>query len=135
MRTTVGPLPGSGRAVADRVAKNQRRLALLRRCGLFSASLNGAKINRATTTEELRQAFRIVHDAFVEAGYINPCPGGMRIRSFEAAGESEMFVAKKDGTVIGALGLIVDSPDLGLPSDSVFKAELDRLRTDGIKLS
>ena len=97
--------------------------------------MQGAEIHRATSLEDLRQAFRLVHDAYVEAGYITPNPGGMRLRSFEAVAETAMFVAKKGSEVVGALGLVLDSLDLGLPSDRSFRAELDQLRAKGMKLA
>jgi hypothetical protein len=43
-------------------------------------------------------------------------------------------VAKVDGRVVGVLSVVLDSPDLGLPSDSVFKEELDVLRDAGRRL-
>ena len=76
-----------------------------------------------------------MHDTFVSVGYIQPIPGGLRIRPFEAAGQTANFIAKKDEQIVAVLGLVVDSPDLGLPSDSSFRQELDVLRARGLKLA
>ncbi|MEO6568310.1 MAG: hypothetical protein ABIO94_06065 [Opitutaceae bacterium] len=58
----------------------------------------------------------------------------MRLRIYETTSETATFVAKKDGRVVGVLSVVGDSRDLGLPSDTAFKAELDELRSKGTKL-
>jgi len=108
-----------------------RRMALLRRAGLFGADTKGAVITRAATVDDLVSAYRLVHDAFVEKGYVNPLPSGMRVRVFEALPETATFVAKVGDRVVGVQGLAVDSPEFGLPSDESFKDEIDALRLDG----
>ncbi len=128
------PSIGAARKLLTDLAQNQRRLALLKRSQMFSGSMLGAKAGRATDIDDLRQAFRLVHDSFVGQGFIKPVAGGLRIRHFEAAGETATFVAKKDEDVVGVLGFIIDSPDLGLPSDVAFRPELDEMRRKGMKL-
>jgi hypothetical protein len=125
----------SSSRVLTAFVQNQRRLALLKRSGLFSASTQGAEIGRAIALEDMRQAFRLVYDSYLDVGYIAPNASGMRIRCFEAVAETATFMAKKEGKVVGVLGLTVDSSDLGLPSDSSFRLELDQLRAKGIKLA
>ena len=111
-----------------------RHLALLKRTGLFSSFMHGAEISRASTLEDLQQAYRIVYDIFLEFGYISPNDYRMRIRPYEACGETATFIAKKDNAIIGVTGLILDSDDMGLPSDTAFGPELDKLRDSGIGL-
>lgn len=114
--------------------RKDRRLALLRRSGLFGADTNGAKIMRACALRDLRQAYRLVYDTFLANGYIAANPYGTRIRAFEAIPEAATFVAKVDSRVVGVQSIVMDSPDLGLPSDRCFKRELDSIRAKGVCL-
>ena len=116
------------RASRDR---QSRRMALLRRSGLFTGETNGAIVLRAVNVEDLLAAYRLVHDAFVERGYIRAQSTGLRMRAFEALGTTATFVAKAEGTVVGVQSLAVDDPHLGLPSDGAFQAEIDKLRGRG----
>lgn len=111
-----------------------RRMSLLQRAGLFSNDTQGAKVTRATTLEDLISAYRLVHDVFVQRGYIAACRSGLRVRVFEALPETATFVAKAEGQVVGVTSGIIDSPDLGLPSDKAFKAEINTLRAQGRKV-
>jgi ribosomal protein S18 acetylase RimI-like enzyme len=112
-----------------------RKLRLLKRSGLFGDNTKGCTIERACTLDDLRQAYRLVHDVYLETGFIRPEPSGMRLRMFETTSETATFVAKAEGRVVGVLSVVLDSPDLGLPSDAVFKPELDALRRTGARLS
>lgn len=111
-----------------------RKLGLLQRTGLFGNDTKGAKIERAFTLDDLREAYRLVHEVYLGTGYLNPEPAGMRLRIFETTSETATFVAKKDDAVVGVLSVVGDSADLGLPSDSAFRTELDELRASGARL-
>lgn len=111
-----------------------RKLGLLKRTGLFGNNLKGCTIQRACTADDLRQAYRLVHDVYLGQGYINPDPCRMRVRIFETAPETATFIAKVDGVVVAVLSVVEDSPELGLPSDGAFKHELDVLRRAGKRL-
>ncbi len=119
----------------DAIQRENRRLALLKRAGLFGDKMNGARLTRACTLTDLRQAYRLVYETFLDAGYIAPSNFRMRIRTFEACGETATFVARTDSEVVGVQSLVLDSPDLGLPADLAFGPELDALRSKGLKLS
>jgi ribosomal protein S18 acetylase RimI-like enzyme len=112
----------------------ERKLHLLKRSGLFGGDTRGAVIERACSLEDLRAAYRLVHEVYVSTGFIHPDPSGMRLRVFETSPDTATFVAKVDGCVVGVLSVVGDSPDLGLPSDSAFKGELDVLRSEGFRL-
>jgi ribosomal protein S18 acetylase RimI-like enzyme len=111
-----------------------RQLALLKRSGLFSDDTKGCVIERATSSADLLAAYRLVHSVFLSTGYIQPETGGVRVRIFEANPETATFVAKKDGAVVGVLSVVIDSPDMGLPSDAAFKPELDAMRALGARI-
>jgi len=123
-----------GRAEAEAVGRKARRLGLLRRAGLFGADTQGTRIARACTLQDLRQAYRLVYYMYRRAGYIRSHPCKLRIRTFEACPETATFVAEKRGRIFATLGLVLDSSDLGLPSDGPFRGELDALRSRGMRL-
>jgi len=111
--------------------QESRRLRLLKRIGLFGTDTKGARIKRATQPQELIKAYELVHDTFVEQGYIHPQPGGLRVRAFEAMPGTATFMAAQELDVVGVQTLVVDSPGLGLPSDLAFRDAIDRLRAAG----
>lgn len=112
-----------------------RRMKLLERRGCFGSLPPEICISRAITFEDLRDAYRSVHDSYVEKGYILPHPCGIRIRPFEAIPETATFVAKVDERIVGVTSVVTDSPDLGVPADKVFRNEIDKLRYVGDKVS
>jgi ribosomal protein S18 acetylase RimI-like enzyme len=143
--TTVTSMPAAAGAEATRPPSKSsearwdrsladRKLWILKRSGLFGDDTKGAVIERACSLEDLRKAYRLVHDVYIGTGFILPEPAGMRLRIFETTSETATFVAKVDGRVVGVLSVVGDSPDLGLPSDSAFKPELDLLRNAGMRL-
>ncbi len=107
---------------------------MLQRSGLFGGDTKGAIIERACSAQDLRAAYRLVHDVYVSTGFILPDPAGIRLRTFETSPDTATFVAKVDGRVIGVLSVVADSQDLGLPSDTAFRPELDRLRSEGLRM-
>ena len=122
------PAPAVDRSLVD------RKLWLLTRSGLFGDDTKGARIERACTVEDLRKAYKLVHDVYLGTGFIEPEPTGMRLRIFEMTPDMATFVAKVDGRVVGVLSVLDDTSELGLPSDSAFKDELDPLRAAGKRL-
>lgn len=112
-----------------------RKVALLKRVGLFDANDRSVVVRRAIVRDDLIRAYRLVHDVFVDKGYIDPGPNGIRIRLFEALPEMATFVAEADGQMVGVMSIVPDSPDMGLPADKCFKTELDRLRDAGRKVA
>ncbi len=114
-----------------RSPRESRRMRLLKRAGLYGQSMEGITILRAVHLDDLREAYRLVHDIFVEEGYILPHPSGLRVRPYEAMPETATFIAKARGRVVGVQGLVLDCPELGLPSDGAFKGEIDPLRGQG----
>lgn len=123
--------PGDARVV-PRGAR--RKIAMLRRCGLFGQDTRGAVVTRACTIGDLRQAYRLVHAVFLAEGFLHAEPAGIRLRIYETAPETATFVAKVGDRVIGVLSVVGDSDSFGLPSDGAFKPELDTLRRSGRRL-
>lgn len=137
MRHSRPPIPTATvatRASRELAQQAARRLALFQRSGLVSARSSGAVISRATEPTEILCALRLVHDVYVESGYMLPDPAGLRLRVFEAVADNPIFIARIGDEVVGVMGLVLDSPDLGLPSDHAFGPELRALRAHGLRL-
>jgi len=121
------------RATADMsLDRIRRRIDRVRRAGLFDQI--DVTIDQAKTSEELAQAYKLVHDVYVQRQYILEQPDNMRIRQYEAMPDMATFVAKADGKVVAVLSIVPDSPVFGLPSDKAFQAELDDLRNQGRRI-
>lgn len=84
----------------------------------------------ANTLSELENAYRLVHDVFVTAGYIDPHPLGFRVKIHNALPETTTFIAKHHEKIALTLTLFPDSL-LGVPMDSAYKRDLDKLRDQG----
>ncbi len=130
-----GSVMGSSSFAPSSDKGKSRRMQLLKRMGCFGKGLRGVVIQRAITADDLRQAYALVHDCYVEEGYIFPLPSGMRMRIYEALPETATFVAKAGKRVVGVTSVIFDSTDLGLPSDHVFHDEINALRRQGRKIA
>jgi ribosomal protein S18 acetylase RimI-like enzyme len=126
--------PSARRGGADtsgRRAGESRRMKLLKRTGLFGDPPSGTRVLRAASVEDLCEAYGLVHEAFVERGYIRALPGRLRVRAFEALPATATFAARIDGKTAAVQSLVFDTAALGLPSDGAFKAEIDALRAKG----
>jgi hypothetical protein len=111
--------------------KKDRRMALLKRVGLFSIDTKGSIICRAISAEDLILSYRLVHDIFVEKKYILPQKSGIRLRITEALPSTATFVAENIKEIVGVQSIAVDSNKIGLPSDNIFHNEIDILRVGG----
>jgi hypothetical protein len=90
------------------------------------------EIKIANSEPELQSAYRLLHDAYVQAGFMNPDPTGMRVLPQHLLPQTTTIVAKWDGHVIGTLSLIRDNP-FGLPLEKIFDVS-DR-RAQGRRLA
>lgn len=90
------------------------------------------EIKIARTEEELETAYRLLHDSYVDSGFMTPHPSGMRVLAQHLLPQTTTIVAKWDGKVIGTLSLIRDNP-LGLPLERLF--DLSARRSGGRRLA
>lgn len=86
----------------------------------------------ADTQEELEACFRLLHDAYVGAGYMKPDPSGMRATIYHALPTTTTLCAKFDGKVVGTLSLIREST-FGFPLQSAF--DLHEIRARGGRIA
>ncbi len=82
----------------------------------------------AETQEEIESCFKLLHDAYVESGFMKPDPSGMRITPYHALPTTTILCAKYNGRVVGTLSLIRES-SLGFPLQKIF--ELQEIRQKG----
>ncbi|MBJ7456644.1 MAG: hypothetical protein JHC74_11350 [Thermoleophilia bacterium] len=79
--------------------------------------------------EDVDDALAVVHDGFVEAGYLAPQASGRRMHPSYLNPGTIFFVARIEGEAVGTCALIADGP-FGLPSDRAFAEENDALRAE-----
>ncbi|MDD5451864.1 MAG: hypothetical protein PHT49_08240 [Desulfovibrionales bacterium] len=108
-----------------------RRAIRLRRSRLTEVGQSlDYRIKTATSREEWIEAFSLAHDRYVELGYMDPDPSTMRLKIQNILPSTRVFTARSEGRAVATATLIIDSP-LGLPSDAIYKNELDMLRNKG----
>ena len=73
----------------------------------------------AETREELEACFMLLHDAYVESGFMKPHPSGMRVTIYHALPTTTTLCAKFDGQVVGTISLVRESA-LGVPLQKIF---------------
>jgi GNAT superfamily N-acetyltransferase len=73
----------------------------------------------AETRDELEECFKLLHDAYVESGFMKPDPSGMRVTIYHALPTTTTLCAKYDGQVVGTISLIRESA-LGVPLQKIF---------------
>ncbi len=82
----------------------------------------------AETREELEACFRILHDAYVQTGLMDPDPSGMRVTVYHALPTTSTLLAKYGDEVVGTLSLVRESA-MGFPLQRIF--EIDAVRAAG----
>jgi hypothetical protein len=73
----------------------------------------------ARTRDEAEQAFRLLHDAYVDAGFMVPCASRMRVTPFHRMPGTALLVATREDRVRGTVTVIPDGAG-GLPMDEAF---------------
>ena len=86
----------------------------------------------ADTQDELTACFRILHDAYVAAGFMKPDPSGLRVTIYHALPTTTTLCAKWDGQVVGTISMIREGV-FGFPLQSVF--DLSDLRSQTGKIA
>lgn len=91
---------------------------------------------RIANQPELRtKAYQLLHRLYSKMGIVPQESNGMWLSIYDALPETTTFVVEDDqGEMAGALTLVLDSP-IGLPADTLYKEEIDRLRSSGRKVS
>lgn len=85
----------------------------------------------AASPSERLAAFRLAYDKYVAKGMLRPNPYRLRVTEFHLLETTAVFVAVRDGHVIGTATLIRDGA-LGLPMDDVHWETTSAARRRGI---
>lgn len=77
------------------------------------------EVRIARTKDELENAFRLLHDAYVKAELMRPDPSGLRVTKYHALPTTTTIIALWNGEVVGTMSLIRRGA-FGLPMESIF---------------
>lgn len=118
---------------------DEKRVCRMRRSKVLQFDCKGLKSPRiewAETTEELEQAFTLVHDEYLKLGYIGaPDPSGMYFGIHNLLPQTVTLTVKSDSKVVATLTQVSDTREYGLPMDKIYRTELNELRRHGRKLA
>ncbi|MFC1479506.1 hypothetical protein ACFL6F_02815 [Planctomycetota bacterium] len=92
-------------------------------------------VRLARTKQELQEAYRIVYEQYMGAGYVKNNTKEMRFLPHFALPTSYTFIASDSNEkIIGTLTLVFDG-QLGFPSEDEFPGPIKALRENGEKLA
>ncbi len=101
-----------------------------RRIKVNEEGIENINFKIAETKAELESAFHLTHQIYVQNGYMNPCPSGLRFNFFNAMPYSQTFIANANDQTIMTMSLFPDSP-LGMPADCMFQEKINEYRLQG----
>jgi len=93
------------------------------------------QVKLASERDEFEQAFRLVADRYKSRGYEAADAGAYRFTPYHALPGTVTFVAKDGDRVVATLSLVPDNDTLGLPMESIYTDEVERLRDEGRTLA
>lgn len=90
---------------------------------------------RPATPRDMDAIYRLVHDAYVGEGYIDPLPDGRFTDHYRLDGipQTTTYVAEQDGNMVGTISWTMDGPR-GLHTDADFAEDTFEFRRPGIVL-
>lgn len=91
----------------------------------------GMELKLAESVSEYTQAFQILHDSYVDAGFMEKDSTGMRITPYHLLNSTSTYVAVENGKVIATIAMVRDNP-FGLPMDKVFDLNQFRQKNERI---
>jgi hypothetical protein len=93
------------------------------------------EVKIASEQQEWEQAYQLLAANYQARGYEAPSSKLVRFTPYHALPDTATFVAKHEGHVVATLSVVVDNTLLGLPSESIYAAEIAALRRQGRHLS
>jgi len=85
----------------------------------------------AETQQEIEACLALLHDAYVDSGFMKPHPSGLRATIFHALPTTTTLCAKIGDRVVGTISLIRDGP-YGFPLQKIFDLQKVRLKNEAI---
>ncbi len=89
--------------------------------------IDGVVYKIADCQEEREAAFRLIHDAYMKSGLMEPNAAGMRVTPHHCLPTTDLFVAYHGDQLIYTMSLISDDA-MGLPLERVYEGEVNALR-------
>ncbi len=114
--------------------KPERRSSIRVKGALYRRMNMNVDVKLAETRDEFETAFRIIHDSYVEQGYMKPHPSGLKITKYNALPGTLVIIAREDKQVVATISLVIDSL-LGLPSENIFPGEIKRIRQGSLRMA
>lgn len=99
------------------------------RCDVLPPSALVLKV--AESEEEIESAFRLLHDAYVRAGFMKPDRSGLRVTVYNALPTTTTLIACYAGKVVGTVSLIRESL-FGFPMQEAFNIDAIRAKGGGV---
>lgn len=110
-----------------------RRSALLKS---FIQYQNGFRTKIANKYSEWIGSFRLLYEEYLNSGYvIEQTPSRIMFNIHHLLPNTVIYIAKSFSIPVSTLTQFFDNPLFGLPSDRIYKAELDILRSEGRVIS
>lgn len=117
---------------------DRRRYIRLKRSRLTETPhQQGYLIKIAHRREDYGDAFKLVYERYREVGLLPALPSRMWYSIYHFLPDTNVAIAtflENETGAISTATIIMDSP-LGLPSDSIYKDEIDELRASGRKIA
>lgn len=111
------------------------RHALIRRAVTYDESVReGVTVEVACTHEAYRAALSLVHDSYLERGWIERQKSGMWLTPQHTLVTTTVFVLWHNDACLGTVSLTEDTP-AGLPIDLTYGEEMRRLRPRARKVA
>lgn len=107
------------RKLVSWLPRNQRFMLFRSFADCNPAPTSRLVLKIAETKDELEACFKLLHDAYVDSGFMKPDPSGMRVTVYHALPTTTTLCAKFDGKVVGTISLIRESA-LGVPLQKIF---------------
>lgn len=112
----------------------ESRMDRFRRSALLNTGVrkNEFEIKIAEKYTEWEGAFRLLYEVYFDAGYVvEPVPSKIMFGLHHFHANTVVFIANFSDTPVSTLTQFFDNPVFGLPSDQIYKKELDALRAEG----
>ncbi len=131
-------LPSQSSASADHVTpasaspaiENQRTVA----AEACEAKADTWAMKVSENQSEREAAFRLLHQVYYRAGLTGDDDRGMRVLKHHLSDQTDVMVAKRNGTVVFTMSLVRDA-EYGMPLESLFADEVQTMRNEGVQLA
>lgn len=107
------------RALLGLLPKPLRNRLIREKTYFPTAMFQDIELTIATTAEDYADAFRLVHDAYVDRGWLQSQIDGRWVAWAQALPEATTLILRRGAKTIGTVTIVQDSP-VGLPIDLTF---------------